>query len=123
MSKVRDTLFELLENGGLDAQAMAEMLIKWTDEDSLLECLRQNDMPLASLLDEIEGDEANDDEVEADNDKAADSEGEIDVLWDIYVDDQFRGRLYSFNAVQACIAAVDRYKLAGQPVKAVRHAL
>lgn len=63
MSKVRDTLFELLEDGVLDAQTMAEMLIKWTDEDSLLECLRQNDMPFASLLDEIEGDEANDDEV------------------------------------------------------------
>lgn len=63
MSNVRDILFELLENGGLDAEAMAQMLILWTDEDSLLECLRQNDMPLASLLDEIEGDEANDDEV------------------------------------------------------------
>lgn len=41
MSKVRDTLFELLENGGLDAHTMAEMLIKWMAEDSLLECLRQ----------------------------------------------------------------------------------
>lgn len=119
MSKVRDTLFELLEDGGLDAQTMAQMLIKWTDEDSLLECLRQNDMPFASLLDETDGDDVE----AADNDKAADSEGEVDVLWDIYVDDQFRGRLYSFNAVQACIAAMDWYKLDGQAVKAVRHAL
>lgn len=86
--------------------------------DKIRKCLRQNDMPLASLLDEID-----DDEEGADNDKAADSEGEVDVLWDIYVDDQFRGRLYSFNAVQACIAAMDWYKLDGQAVKAVRHAL
>lgn len=58
MSKVRDTLFELLENGGLDAEAMAQMLIKWTDEDSLLECLRQNDMPLASLIDESDDEDS-----------------------------------------------------------------
>lgn len=58
MSKVRDTLFELLENGGLDAEAMAQMLILWTDEDSLLECLRQNDMPLASLIDESDDEDS-----------------------------------------------------------------
>ena len=58
MSNVRDTLFELLENGVLDAQTMAEMLIKWTDEDSLLECLRQNDMPLASLIEESDDEDS-----------------------------------------------------------------